>query len=265
MIFQLDRDTGAEGNLVFSALQDDDGTPRQAAQAIADALIGEIIRGEIAVGDPLPTERDLCVRFDASRPTVREALAMMQLRGYLSGGGGRRPRAASPSLSDVLRGAGGVIREILGDAESIAHLEQTRGFIEIGAVREATIRADSAQIRRIHAAVEANEAAIGTPAFPGTDIAFHRALVSVVDNPIILTLHDLFVSELLARRPPDPDQKAHDRLVFGEHQAIFQAMIDADVVRATDIMEHHMRRSYRSRLFFRRLAAGEGSTERTES
>lgn len=249
---------------VFSARQEDDGTPRQAPQTIADTLIGEIIRGEIIVNQPLPTERDLCVRFEASRPTVREALAIMQLRGYLSGGGGRRPRATFPSLGDVLRGVGGVIREILGDAESIAHLEQTRGFIEIGAVREATIRADNAQIAKILAAVEANEKAIGTPDFPETDIAFHRAVVSVVGNPIILTLHDLFVSELLARRPPDPDQAAHDRMVFEEHQAIFHAMINADVIRATDVMERHMRRSYRTRLFSRHSSAGETSTDKSE-
>ena len=250
---------------MLAAPQEDDGTPRQAPQVIAETLIGEIIRGEIAVDEPVPTERDLCVRFDASRPTVREALAIMQLRGYLSGGGGRRPRAAFPSLGDVLRGVGGVIREILGDAESIAHLEQTRGFIEIGAVREATIRADNAQIAKIHAAVEANEKAIGTPAFPETDIAFHRAVVAVVGNPIILTLHDLFVSELLARRPPDVDQKAHDRMVFEEHHAIFQAMIDADVIRATEVMERHMRRSYRTRLFSKRATANETSTEKPES
>ncbi len=244
--------------------QEDDGTPHQAPQAIADALIGEIIRGEIAVDEPLPTERDLCVRFEASRPTVREALTLMHLRGYLNGGGGRRPRAALPSLGDVLRNVGGVIREILGDDESIAHLEQTRGLIEIGAVREATIRADNVQIAKIHAAVEANEKAIGTPAFSDTDIAFHRALVSVVGNPIILTLHDLFVSELLARRPPDSDQKAHDRMVYEEHLAIFQAMIDTDVIRATDVMERHMRRSYLSRLFPRRMATDAHSTNNTK-
>jgi GntR family transcriptional repressor for pyruvate dehydrogenase complex len=241
---------------MLASMQDDEGLPRQAPQMIADTLIGEILRGEIVADAPVPTERDLCARFEASRPTVREALAIMQLRGYLSGGGGRRPRAAFPSLGNVLRSAGGVIREILGDAESIAHLEQTRGFIEIGAVREATIRADAVQIAKIHAAVERNEKAIGTPAFPETDIAFHRAIVSVVGNPVILTLHDLFVSELLARRPPDKDQAAHDRMVYEEHRAIFEAMIDADVVRATDIMERHMRRSYRSRLLSRRAPSG---------
>jgi GntR family transcriptional repressor for pyruvate dehydrogenase complex len=68
---------------------------RSVPDAIAEALIGEIRAGRIALGATLPPERELCERFDASRPTVREALALMQMRGFLDAGGGRRPRTTS--------------------------------------------------------------------------------------------------------------------------------------------------------------------------
>lgn len=221
--------------------------PRNSSEAIADTLIAEIKQGRQPQGAPLPTERTLCDRFEASRPTVRAALALMQMRGYLEAQPGHRPRAASPSLDSILRGAGDHIRDILGDAEAGAHLEQMRQFIETGAARAATMRADTLQLTQLREALARNGAAIGTPDFAPTDIAFHRALVSVVGNPILLTLHDLFVSRLFARRPPVPDPAATDRISHEEHRAIYAAILDGDVAAATEVMETHLARSLRRR------------------
>ncbi|MEZ5823543.1 MAG: FCD domain-containing protein [Geminicoccaceae bacterium] len=227
------------------------------ADLIANTLVDEIRSQRIAVDEVLPSERELCARFDASRPTVREALSQLQLRGYLNAGGGKRPRASLPSLAEILRGAGDVIRDVLGDTESDAHLEQTRHFIETGAVREAAMRADHLQIAQIRSALEDNFRTIGTSAFPQTDIAFHRSIVSVVGNPIILTLHDLFVSDMLARRPPETDRQAHDEMVYEEHRQIYEAVLGGDVIAATDVMDRHLARSYRYRLAMpRSLLAG---------
>ena len=222
--------------------------PPRAADAIAGALITGIRGHEIAVDTPLPTERELCERFGASRPTVREALAQMQMRGYAISGAGKRPRAALPALTNVLRGAGSHIREILGDAESGAHLEQMRQFIETGAVREAALRAGNIQIAMMQKALMRNFDAIGTDDFPATDIAFHRSLVSAVGNPVILTLHDMFVSDMLSHRPGVHDRTAGDRIAYDEHHTIYQAILDSDPVKATDVMAGHLERSYRSRL-----------------
>lgn len=226
----------------------DSPDPKRTSEMIAEALINSIRRGDTLQGDALPTERELCETFATSRPTVREALAQMQLRGYLIAGAGRRPRAAKPSLTSVLSDAGDVIREILGDSESGAHLEQMRQFIETGAAREAAVRADNIQLIKLRAALDTNFTAIGTPDFGATDIAFHRALVSVIGNPVILTLHDMFVSTLLASRPQVADATAYDRIAYDEHRAIYQAVLDGDVLAATDVMDRHLARSYRARL-----------------
>ncbi|MBA4489826.1 FCD domain-containing protein [Paracoccus sp. S1E-3] len=215
---------------------------------IAEALIGEIRSGAISRGQPLPPERELCERFDASRPTVREALALMQMRGFLDAGGGRRPRAAQPSLESILHSTAGHIRDLLGNAESGAHLEQMRQFIETGAAREAAIRGDRIQVARLRDALDRNQAAIGTPRFAETDIAFHRVLVSIVGNPVMLALHDMFVSELLAQRPPVEDPRRHDEIAHDEHRAIYDAVLSGDVMAATEVMDRHLARSYRARL-----------------
>lgn len=221
---------------------------RRASDAIAEALIGDIRAVRIEIGQPLPTERDLCERFRASRPTVREALAQLQLRGYATAEAGHRPRAARPSLEAILRAAGDNLRDILGDEESAVHLEQMRQFIETGAAREAAAKADNLKVTKLRAALERNFEAIGTDRFAQTDIAFHRVLVSVVGNPVILALHDMFVSGLLAGRPRSENTAENHRVSYEEHRAIYEAVLDGDVIRATEVMDRHLERSYRTRL-----------------
>lgn len=215
---------------------------------IADALVAQIKDGTLSVGDALPTERELCEEFSTSRPTVREALSLLQLRGFVAAGAGKRPRVTAPSIENVLLSAGDHIREILGNAESAAHLEQMRQFIEAGAVRVAAEHSTNIQIAKMQTALQENFAAIGTQKFPETDIAFHRSIVAVVGNPIILKLHDMFVSTMLAQRPDVNDRRPHDEKVYEEHRTIYEAVLNGDVVAATNLIDGHLERSYRSRL-----------------
>jgi len=58
---------------------------------VADELRGQIVRGELPVGSTLPSEARLCARFDASRGTIRSALATLRHEGLIGGGQGRPP------------------------------------------------------------------------------------------------------------------------------------------------------------------------------
>ena len=47
-------------------------------------ILGAIVAGEFKEGDKLPTELALTERHDASRPTIREALARLRADGITS-------------------------------------------------------------------------------------------------------------------------------------------------------------------------------------
>lgn len=49
-------------------------TRTRAADHVFSHLAGAILRGQLAANQPLPTERDLAIRFDISRVLVREAI-----------------------------------------------------------------------------------------------------------------------------------------------------------------------------------------------
>lgn len=222
---------------------------KSVAAEICAALTAEIAAGRIGEGEALPTERELCERFSTSRPTVREALLMLSHRGYAELGGSRRPRARRPSIETVLEAAGHSLREVLGERPAEAHLEQIRQFIECGAAGFAAREARQRQIAALQDALDACERAAGdAEAFIEADIAFHRALVQIVDNDIILALHDMFVTALVRGRAPVADRMAHDRMVTEEHRAIFDAIVARDVEAAMATMERHIDRAFRARL-----------------
>lgn len=219
------------------------------AETVADSLIDEIREGVIADGAVLPAERELCERFSTSRPTIRAALMRMQSRGFASRETARRPRAKRPSIASVFDAAGESIRELFGGPESNAYLDQVRQFIEVGAVRTAAQDASNIQIAQIHAALQAGyEALCDDLAFARADADFHRAIVSVVQNPIILELHDRFVFQLVASRPVEPDQLEKNEQSYEEHRRIYEAIVDNDVDAAMTIMDRHLARSYKARL-----------------
>jgi len=56
-------------------------SPNSVSHEIAATLRNEILRGQYRVGERLPSERDLSVRFNVSRGAVREALSQLEQQG----------------------------------------------------------------------------------------------------------------------------------------------------------------------------------------
>lgn len=70
-----------------------DGRPRYLQ--VCDALVAMIRGGEVTIGDMLPTELELCEKFDVSRHTAREALRRVEAMGLVERrrGSGTRVKA----------------------------------------------------------------------------------------------------------------------------------------------------------------------------
>lgn len=94
-----------------STINDSD---RPRYQIIADDLMADIAAERFAVGSMLPTEMELCQRYDVSRYTVREALRQLRELGMVAmrRGSGTRVLSARPeqayvqsvsALSELLR------------------------------------------------------------------------------------------------------------------------------------------------------------------
>lgn len=58
--------------------------PQKASVAIYDQIRGKIQNGELKPGDKLPPEREMIEMFQRSRPTIREAMRMLENKNYIS-------------------------------------------------------------------------------------------------------------------------------------------------------------------------------------
>src|ERR1700744_2696952 len=55
----------------------------KAAELLAARIRGQIIRRELKEGDALPAESELMERFGVSRPTLREAIRVLEMESLL--------------------------------------------------------------------------------------------------------------------------------------------------------------------------------------
>lgn len=69
---------------------------------IKDELLNRIKSSEYQVGEQIPTENELCKKFDVSRTTVRTALNQLKMEGYLNRKQGKGTYVADPKVSQTL-------------------------------------------------------------------------------------------------------------------------------------------------------------------
>ena len=146
------------------------------AQAVFETLRDGIVAGDFPAGERLPPERELVVRYGASRAAVREALKRLAQAGLVTTvhGGGTRVenprRAAGLDLleSIALAGAGEQRRAVMRG------VVEMRSVLSVDAARLAALRHTERQL----AAIRSRIAELG-----GTqdDAALHQRIVAAWD------------------------------------------------------------------------------------
>ncbi|RYB88606.1 FadR family transcriptional regulator [Nocardioides glacieisoli] len=94
---------------------------RSVPDEVYDQLLGEMLGGDLAAGEPLPSERRLAEVLGVSRPAVREALQ----------------RLASSGFVDVRQGGSTTVRDFrrLGGLDLLPRLLLTRGGLDLSVAR----------------------------------------------------------------------------------------------------------------------------------
>jgi DNA-binding GntR family transcriptional regulator len=108
---------------------------------VASTLRTAIVRGVYPVGSRIPTEEDLCRRFNVSRHTIREALRQLRGDGLITSRPGSRPTVTSsplPSASEFFADEGGFdymigTRLVIESTESALITEELAQEIEVPA------------------------------------------------------------------------------------------------------------------------------------
>ncbi len=215
------------------------------AADIADSLAADVHRGVLKEGDMFPSERELCERFGVGRNIVRDAINKLHGIQLVDHAKGKRPRVATPSLSDVMSGIGDAAKFFFDTSEGKAHLEQARLFLETSILYYAVEHASNAQLARMVEAINECDAAIDdSAAFRVADVKFHRILAEIPGNPIFIALHEAFVEKLLKSRPSLENFGERNKTSNNEHRKIVEAILDKQPETAVKVMQGHLSRNY---------------------
>ena len=205
-------------------------------QQIADAIALAIRDGVYARGKRLPSERDLAEEFKVSRPTVREAMIALEIRG----------------LVEARQGSGIYVTEAAGPrAEAEPAPELDIGAFELTEARR-LFEGETAALAATAVTDEEIEALAGLLArmqdkrsseaeIYDADRQFHVSIAQATRNTAIVsiveTLWDMRHSSILCRTMLE---RAGVRPVAEEHRSIFEALKSRDPHKARQAMRSHL-------------------------
>lgn len=196
---------------------------------------------QLAVGDQLPSERELMETFGVGRSAVREAMLLLQRMGLVAVSSGERSRVLTPSPKALLGELSGAARLLLAQPGGAVHFQQARALFEIGLARLAAQIATEADLVRLRTALAANHAALGDlDRFRDTDVAFHLAIAEIPRNPIFTSLHEAVVAWLTEQRATSGRVPGAGEAAYEAHARIADAIAAHDPIEAQQAMQDHL-------------------------
>lgn len=213
-------------------------------QDLARSLLEELASGRYPEGARLPAERELAIRYNVSRPTVREAIIALEVQG----------------LVEVKVGSGAYVRRLPGKEDlpgfniSAFELTEARLMFEGEAAALAATQMTDEDLAEIERLVEEianeNNDPRGTEQ---ADRAFHLAIARATRNGAI---HDA-IERLWDLRATSPEaallhekaRTANIKPVVDEHAMILKALRARDPGAARAAMRNHLSQVIDSLLF----------------
>jgi GntR family transcriptional repressor for pyruvate dehydrogenase complex len=150
--------------------------PPTVFEKAVERLARAIALGLLSPGEQLPTERELALQLDISRPTLRQALVVLQQSGYLES---RRGRSGGTWVVDRSASADDAPPPLAVDwSDSLDY----RLAIEVGCVMLAATRATAGDLNALQELVAAMDAAKTYEEFRRFDIRFHLGIAECTGN-----------------------------------------------------------------------------------
>lgn len=219
-------------------------TTKRIYQEIIGSFVDFIANEEIKVGDKLPSERELSERFKVSRPSVREALRVMQTIGLIdirAGGGAYMTNFNLGPFLDLFSPL------FLKRKKFGLELLELRQILEVRAVELAAQYCDDRGkkvlgeiIQQMKKATDESDVENGVK----SDIRFHKTIFDLTENIILIKSSELVNSlmevsikdarGLVLNRAETPTQ------LYEEHMAIFKAIVSQKPVKAAEAMKKHL-------------------------
>jgi len=231
--------------------QGDAFRPKQIYEQVAEQIRSEIRKGRFAPTQRLPSERDLSVQFQTSRPAVREAIGALQNEGLVvtRPGSGTYVTDAAPALLAETPEE----KPAAADFSPVATLE-VRLILEPAIARLAARRGQRDPVAERYLAQMGEIRDINDPQqqalWSECDRMFHRQLAVMTQDALLIRIADevaASMDQLLWQRLRDDGiyDAARIQLYVAEHRLIYEAVVQGNEDAAAFYVEQHIKRVQR--------------------
>lgn len=208
------------------------------SEEIAKQIISLISSGDLQPGQRLPSERELCEHFGASRSSLREALRCLSIVGVLN--------ARVGDGTSVAEDGGKFLRKIvewrlITEKHDIENLMEVRIALEGVSAANAALRATEDDMKLFHDLLEKMKRALkDAKKFAVLDVEFHIAVAKASCNALVFDLVSMIRSHLVRVLPKVLQLPNAMPLSAKEHVAIIEAIGRRDAAAAREAMHAHL-------------------------
>jgi GntR family transcriptional repressor for pyruvate dehydrogenase complex len=231
-----------ESTLLFSPVE-----TKRAFEKVSTEIKKLIVRGELKAGDRLPSETEMARQFNVGRQTIREALRILELSGFIciqkgAGGGAVITHTVLNTLSNAL------IDVMRMEKVSINQLSTARMGIEKLVLEHAVQNCTEADIEALRQSISAARRIMerGLPAFDENN-SFHMLLAKASGNRVFVIVAEVLMAvatDLMSRVRQASEISEISERVWREHEAILESIIEKDTAKAVKLMDAHLRLTY---------------------
>lgn len=207
------------------------------SKVIYDNLLSMIVNGDSDIGDKLPTEMELCNKYNVARSTVREAISMLHAKGYV----------------EVRRGSGTYIVSkdintnrntlVIDKITNLADFMEIRLSIETLAVRLFIKNYTADNVKKIQNVEKQFEKAVKDKSIDKMalfDEKFHRTIFECTDNELLMSLGEVLSSSFRKYRISTFENEDDRQDAVKAHNKIIDSIKRRDTNDAIMNMHEHL-------------------------
>ncbi len=210
-------------------------------ESIVSYIEAQILNGELAPGDQLPSERELTQQFGVSRTAVREAIKALREQGLVEVRLGRGTFVINKTSRAMQRSFNLLVK--IGYADAFSDLTQIREILEPEIAALAALHATDEQISAMRRTIEAlRDHTLNITLWAEADTDFHLILAEATQNKIIPVLLDSITGLVHDQRYRLLTLPGRGPMTQQEHGAILEAIEARDPDAAREAMRKHLQR-----------------------
>ena len=209
---------------------------------IVRALEKDILKGVYEKGTLMPSQNDLCSKYDVSSRTVREAFKILEAKGLVTISQGRRAYVNTNSLDQYVDSiSASMMSEDTKDSKLFADLLDTYTILEISAVKTLCRQDDrSAPLRKLETHLTAMRKSVDFQSseedFSSNDFSFLQSIAECSRNSILKSIYKSFSSQLKKLLTPADESIEEKKQKVLQYSYLLDAVKEGDDELAASII-----------------------------